>query len=196
MKRYANSNSDITLLAYKNSSNFQKKDINNQRKQIKHILKNVHEVNYKQVVQTLKKENNELNQKLALVIEKDKEISKLTIELEKCKNIIAKYHIDEKREENKDKLYKQLHDKYQQSNDTIQQLSLQLHKQQEFKQEFKQEFEKLQEQYDIIYHKKEEYLNNIRQLSLKLHSKQEEIETINGLVGLLKQKLIEFMNQK
>ena len=192
MKRYANSNSDITLLAYKNSSNFQKKDINNQRKQIKHILKNVHEVNYKQVVQTLKKENNELNQKLALVIEKDKEISKLTIELEKCKNIIAKYHIDEKREENKDKLYKQLHDKYQQSNDTIQQLSLQLHKQQEFK----QEFEKLQEQYEIIYHKKEVSLNTIRQLSLKLHSKQEEIEKLLELVGLLKQKLIEFMNQK
>lgn len=192
MKRYANSNSDITLLAYKNSSNFQKKDINNQRKQIKHRLTNVHEVNYKQVVQTLKKENNELNQKLALVIEKDKEISKITIELEKCKNIIAKYHIDEKREENKDKLYKQLHDKYQQSNDTIQQLSLQLHKQQEFK----QEFEKQQEQYEIIYHKKEESLNTIRQLSLKLHSKQEEIENLNGLVGLLKQKLIEFMNKK
>lgn len=192
MKRYANSNSDITLLAYKNSSNFQKNDINNQRKQIKHRLTNVHEVNYKQVVQTLKKENNELNQKLALVIEKDKEISKLTIELEKCKNIIAKYHIDEKREENKDKLYKQLHDKYQQSSDTIQKLSLQLHKQQEFK----QEFEKLQEQYEIIYHKKEESLNTIRQLSLKLHSKQEEIEKLLELVGLLKQKLIEFMNQK
>lgn len=192
MKRYANSNSDITLLAYKNSSNFQKNDINNQRKQIKHRLTNVHEVNYKQVVQTLKKENNELNQKLALVIEKDKEISKLTIELEKCKNIIAKYHIDEKREENKDKLYKQLHDKYQQSNDTIQQLSLQLQKQQEFK----QEFEKLQEQYEIIYHKKEESLNTIRQLSLKLHSKQEEIEKLHELVGLLKQKLIESMNQK
>ena len=57
MKRYANSNSDITLLAYKNSANFQKTNINNQRKQIKHRLTNVHEVNYKQVVQTLKKEN-------------------------------------------------------------------------------------------------------------------------------------------
>lgn len=191
MKRYANSNSDITLLAYKNSANFQKTNINNQRKQIKHRLTNVHEVNYKQVVQTLKKENNELNQKLALVIEKDKEISKLTIELEKCKNIIAKYHIDEKREENKDKLYKQLHDKYQQSSDTIQQLSLQLHKQQELK----QQYENLQKQYETIYHKKEESSNTIRQISLQLHAKNQENKELQELIELLKQTLIEYMNK-
>ena len=57
-------------------------------------MSGVHRVDEKVVLQNLKQENDELKSKLSLVIEKDREIQELTMKLDQCKNIIAKYNLD------------------------------------------------------------------------------------------------------
>jgi hypothetical protein len=187
-------NQDIRLLAYKNSANYKTNDIKSSPNEINNILTNFHhinhEVNYKHIINNLKKETNELNQKLALVIEKDKEISKLSIELEKCKNIIIKYNVDEQREKNKDKLYKELHDKYQESGDTINRLSIELNEQKKYK----QELNKLNNRYVNLCDKLEESNIIIKKLSLHLNSQKQKTNQLTELNNLLKEKLIEKMN--
>jgi predicted RNase H-like nuclease (RuvC/YqgF family) len=94
MKRYTDSDTDITLMAYKNSYKHRNEGIKQERKNIQHRMSGVHRVDEKVVLQNLKQENDELKSKLSLVIEKDREIQELTMKLDQCKNIIAKYNLD------------------------------------------------------------------------------------------------------
>ena len=115
--------SDITLMSYKNSAKYKK---NNKNTNIQYIkdTNNIHTVDYKSVIKNLKQENNELKNKLTLIIEKDKQIYEITIKLEKCKNIIAKYDLDEKKNHYLENKFLDVCDKLTNSNKIIKKLIL------------------------------------------------------------------------
>ena len=92
MKKYSNNNfTELSKLAYQNSYNVKDK---NYKKNDELINGTNHQIDKSKIIYNLQLENDQLKERISFVIEKDREISKLKIDIEKYKNIIGKYNID------------------------------------------------------------------------------------------------------
>jgi len=89
-------NNDITRMSYSNSFNLKKKEFDSNNKNINQEIKGNHVQNYKFLYKNLKQENSELKKKINMVLEKDKKIYELELNIDKLKKIILKYDEDYK----------------------------------------------------------------------------------------------------
>ena len=171
-------NNDITRMSYSNSFNLKKKEFDSNDKNINEEIKGNHIQNYKFLYKNLKQENSELKKKINMVLEKDKKIYELQLNIDKLKKIILKYDEDYK-----------IFEKYSTENESLKKNNSKLNIKLKALIKKISIFKNVESENETL----KKQVKTIKQENETLQNKVKDLENINDII---KKKLIKSINKK